>query len=676
MMGSNDQPGLIPNTCDALFNLQSDHNKAVSPITITYKVEISYSEIYAESVRDLLSKTPKLGLKVREHPVIGPYVENLTQILVEDFDGIKKLIIQGNKERITASTAMNNQSSRSHAILTVYFTQIILDPSIGKPRQVVSKINLVDLAGSERVETSEVEGIHFTEAININKSLTTLGNVISKLALQSKTKTKTKKTKVIKKPTSILKKSSHIPYRDSTLTWILKESLGGNSKTYMIATLSPSSINYNESISTLRYASNVKQIVNTVKVNEDPNDKLIRALKSEIDELRMQLAIRGSDANCPNEDLKVIREEISQREELMRERDRTWEQKLADSKMLEHQIREQHKKELEQQHIKHQQQIENVLSEKIELEKRLAELSQTPRDDDPALRTITTELLKHQEERGAELLKQQDEVKREILTKQEEQNAEVLRKQLEMQQELFRQQEEMKRAILEVQLNNNAEIVKKYEAKIDIMQSELDKQQLLNTESTAELNSIKIAHETSIKEIEELKTYNTKLKHDLTLAQRELQTQIRRFDEERTTQSKQIQQLKHKNHLLEIDVAKNSPTDDKYKELQKNCKLLDERVAQTNAELSAIEQKYKEVHAEITVKSHELDEIKNAYQELSVKIIKDTHTYEQLCNNISTIKIELDKQIECAKLELANPTDADLLKISEGFANILNKLKK
>jgi hypothetical protein len=630
MMGSGEQPGLIPRTCGSLFDLQADHNTASAPITIGYKVEIAYLEIYAESVRDLLSKTPKAALKVREHPVIGPYVEKLTQILVEDFESIRKLIDQGNKERATASTAMNNQSSRSHAILTIYFTQIITDPSIGKPRQVVSKINLVDLAGSERVESSEVEGINFTEAININKSLTTLGNVISKLAAQSKDKIvkKPKKSGIVKKPVkkSILKKPTHIPYRDSTLTWILRESLGGNSKTYMIATLSPSSINYNESISTLRYASNVKQIINTVKVNEDPNDKLIRALKAEIAELKMQVSLRRSDANFNGDDLSMLSEEIKQREALMQERDKSWEQKLSDSKALEERIRAQHAFELEQTQLQHQ-------NEKLELEREYerklaavaanqatqanqAEYTQPQQiiDPNPAILSLTTELISKQED-----------------------NNNVLR--------------ELKQAIIDVKNNNNSdETIRQYESKIERI--------------TIEHETIKSAHDSAIKEIAQLKANNATLKTELSTVQRELQTQLKRFDEERTSQSKQIQQLKHKNHLLESAAAQTTN-----RELHLTCSALDERIAKASSDLADIEKKYKD-------KTADMENIKIAYDELTQRIDADKEEYAKLHTMVSDMKNDLIAQIESARVELSNPTTEQLMKINEGFTAILNKLNK
>jgi len=396
MMGlDKNTDGLIPKICQQLFERQSDHNGIPSNTPITYKLEVSYVEIYSEEVRDLLSKTPNSNLKIREHPQLGPYIEGVSQILVEDYKTIKKLIDQGNKERATASTLMNSRSSRSHAILTLSFTQIMSD--IKHKHEIVSKINLVDLAGSERVEMSGVVGINFKEAININKSLSSLGIVISKLAAQSKAPVK-KTIKIKSKvkaspkgspfdspkdsPREISKQANHIPYRDSVLTWILKESLGGNSKTYVIANVSPSALNYNESLSTLRFASNAKQIVNRVKVNEDSHDKLIRVLKDEIAALKAQLASKQI-LTMSDEDLTILQDELAQREELMREKDKSWEQKLQESNRVSAQIQEELKKELDHK----TNELENLKtlivdkeldnqSHKLELEKKQLEIDE------------------------------------------------------------------------------------------------------------------------------------------------------------------------------------------------------------------------------------------------------------------------------------------------------------
>ena len=183
---------------------------------------------------------------------------------------IEELLNKGKLNRTTASTQMNDTSSRSHAIFTVKFSQAkLVENNI--PSETVSKMNLVDLAGSERADSTGATGLRLKEGSNINKSLLTFINVISALADLASNESN---------------KKNYIPYRDSVLTWLLKDSLGGNSKTYIIATISPADINYAETISTLRYANRAKNIMNKPTVNEDPNVKLIRELRGEIDCLK------------------------------------------------------------------------------------------------------------------------------------------------------------------------------------------------------------------------------------------------------------------------------------------------------------------------------------------------------------------------------------------------------
>jgi hypothetical protein len=337
MMGdtSNDC-GLIPRICHGVFNY-TEHQTLV---------EMSYLEIYSEEVRDLLKKSNIAGgLVIRQHPEYGPYVEGLSRVCVTNQDMVKRYIEQGNNERSIASTLLNNKSSRSHAIMTLYITQIITENNV-KIKEIYSKVNLVDLAGSEKIEISGVAGVQLTEAIKINKSLSTLGLVISKLAMSSnptsasnlfpsepkkKIQPNTSRgpqSKIPVRDSSNIKLQDHIPFRDSKLTWILKESLGGNSKTSMLATISPSSLNYSETLGTLRYALNAKHIINKVAVNQDMNDKLVSVLKSEIETLKMQLKLQSK---TPTQNYEQLAEELAQRETLMREREKTWEQRLEES---------------------------------------------------------------------------------------------------------------------------------------------------------------------------------------------------------------------------------------------------------------------------------------------------------------------------------------------------------
>ncbi|XP_053500060.1 kinesin-like protein KIF1B isoform X6 [Ictalurus furcatus] len=275
MMGKQEegQEGIIPQLCEELFEKINDNNNE----DISYSVEVAYMEIYCERVRDLLNPKNKGNLRVREHPLLGPYVEDLSKLAVTSYTDIADLMDAGNKARTVAATNMNETSSRSHAVFTIVFTQRKHDNETDLSTEKVSKISLVDLAGSERADSTGAKGTRLKEGANINKSLTTLGKVISALAEVSKKK----------------KKTDFIPYRDSVLTWLLRENLGGNSRTAMVAALSPADINYDETLSTLRYADRAKQIKCNAVINEDPNAKLVRELKDEVTRLRDLLKAQG-----------------------------------------------------------------------------------------------------------------------------------------------------------------------------------------------------------------------------------------------------------------------------------------------------------------------------------------------------------------------------------------------
>ncbi|XP_070801757.1 kinesin-like protein KIF1A isoform X11 [Pituophis catenifer annectens] len=281
MMGKQekDQQGIIPQLCEDLFSRINDTTND----NMSYSVEVSYMEIYCERVRDLLNPKNKGNLRVREHPLLGPYVEDLSKLAVTSYNDIQDLMDSGNKARTVAATNMNETSSRSHAVFNIIFTQKRHDAETDITTEKVSKISLVDLAGSERADSTGAKGTRLKEGANINKSLTTLGKVISALAEMDSGPNKNKKKK----------KSDFIPYRDSVLTWLLRENLGGNSRTAMVAALSPADINYDETLSTLRYADRAKQIRCNAVINEDPNNKLIRELKDEVARLRDLLYSQG-----------------------------------------------------------------------------------------------------------------------------------------------------------------------------------------------------------------------------------------------------------------------------------------------------------------------------------------------------------------------------------------------
>ncbi|KAF8960295.1 kinesin-like protein Klp8 [Entomortierella lignicola] len=335
-MGYGEERGIIPLSCHELFR-RIEANK--DP-TLSYRVEVSYMEIYCERVRDLLNPKNKGHLKVREHPSLGPYVEDLSKLMVTSFRDIESLMNEGNKARTVAATNMNETSSRSHAVFTVLLTQKRHDAETRLDTEKVSRICLVDLAGSERANSTGATGARLKEGANINKSLTTLGKVISALAdASSSTAIATKK--------GAKKAAEFIPYRDSVLTWLLKDCLGGNSKTTIIAALSPADVNYDETLSTLRYADQAKRIKNKAVVNEDPNARLIRELKEELQDLRSKLNIYdpihvGADVKAPNDLVTIVdhhgntrtltkdqlQDEVQASEKIMAELNETWEEKL------------------------------------------------------------------------------------------------------------------------------------------------------------------------------------------------------------------------------------------------------------------------------------------------------------------------------------------------------------
>jgi len=269
MEGYSDPPelkGIIPNSFAHIF----DAIKSAAEGT-RYLVRASFLEIYNEEIRDLLSTEYKKKLEIRENVNSGVYVDGLTMRVVKSVAQIDEVQKDGKKNRSTGATAMNQTSSRSHSIFTIVVESSDTGPD-GESRIKVGKLNLVDLAGSERQSKTQAEGDRLKEAININKSLSALGNVISAL---------------------VDNKSSHIPYRDSKLTRLLEDSLGGNTKTVMIANCGPADYNYEETISTLRYANRAKQIKNKPKINEDPKDAMLRQFQDEIMRLRKQLEEGG-----------------------------------------------------------------------------------------------------------------------------------------------------------------------------------------------------------------------------------------------------------------------------------------------------------------------------------------------------------------------------------------------
>ena len=342
------EKGIIPNTCEQLFQ----RIEANADPELSFRVECSMLEIYNERIRDLFvpfSYRPTMaeklkgsdaGLKVRDHPTLGVHVEGLLCAPVASYAQVERLMSEGTKNRTIAATNMNETSSRAHTICSLKLTSTRVsssssssDSSSGgttagsrsnsglqntiKAVDRTSLINLVDLAGSERQRASGVVGDRLKEAGAINKSLSALGNVISALAYNSglASELPAKRAKRLAAHASRLAAdqarglvsaaaasaataaaassgglTKHVPYRDSVLTHLLRNSLGGNARTTMLAAISPADVNFEETLSTLRYADRAKQIKNTPVVNEGVDEKLVRDLKAQVEALRAELA--------------------------------------------------------------------------------------------------------------------------------------------------------------------------------------------------------------------------------------------------------------------------------------------------------------------------------------------------------------------------------------------------
>jgi kinesin family protein 5 len=261
--------GIVPRATTYLFDLLTER---VTNSKKTYSVKCSFIELYNDQVRDLLDASRR-NLKVRETPSAGVWIEDVTEETVHNTQDVFNLIYAGLEFRAMSTTMMNESSSRSHCIFTFNINQVSLEDST----TVISKLNLVDLAGSERVNRSGATGLTLTEAKNINQSLSCLGNCI--LALT--------------------KKTPHVPYRESKLTHILKESIGGNCKTFLVITLSPLVRDVDETISTMRFGVRAKFIQSVVRVN---NIKNIQSLEAEIQALKKYISnmkLEGKGGSSP-----------------------------------------------------------------------------------------------------------------------------------------------------------------------------------------------------------------------------------------------------------------------------------------------------------------------------------------------------------------------------------------
>lgn len=376
MMGTDSDPnlkGIIPQLNDDLFVkvkekltlMQEKAEKENSNAKTKFMVSASFLEVYNEEIKDLLNPSDR-KLKIHEHPKQGIYVEDLCELVVRDSKDLLKLIYQGNAVRRVAATKMNEESSRSHSVFTIKIEQQTVTELAGgvtREQTVKAKLNLVDLAGSERAAKTGASGSTLKEGANINLSLMALGNVINMLSEGKKVKNKV------------------IPYRDSKLTRLLQESLGGNAATTMIAAISPADYNYSETLSTLRYANRAKSIANALTRNEDSNERMIRDLKSQIEELKRQLEQGvtgggGVDSNSDELERKLRDMEANQlnafeeKERLSKalEEERQSNMNMVISEMM-HSVKE--------QKVMHMKNIKRLTNEKTQLTKGMKDTKES-----------------------------------------------------------------------------------------------------------------------------------------------------------------------------------------------------------------------------------------------------------------------------------------------------------
>lgn len=321
------QMGLIPYVLEGLF---MQHRAKFKNDEL--RIWISFMEIYNEQIRDLLSPgRDTTDLKVRDHPEVGAYVPGLTEAPCSEISDVKSLLDFGTKKRVTAVTNMNAGSSRSHAVFTIRAQRLTGSKPAGNKKDdrksLSSRVNLVDLAGSERIAKSGADGLRLREGCAINQSLTALGLVIKQLAEIQRDPGKRRRN-------SVDERTKAIPFRASKLTFLLRESLAGNSRTFMVGAVSPASISADETISTLRFASSVKRVKTVALQNVNKKQEAVASLQAEVARLAEMLANAGAQG-AGDATVKTLHDDLEERERLLQEMTKSHGQQLAEAKLVQ-----------------------------------------------------------------------------------------------------------------------------------------------------------------------------------------------------------------------------------------------------------------------------------------------------------------------------------------------------
>eukprot|EP00658_Telonema_sp_P-2_P035329 TRINITY_DN2570_c0_g1_i2.p1 TRINITY_DN2570_c0_g1~~TRINITY_DN2570_c0_g1_i2.p1 ORF type:complete len:746 (+),score=232.79 TRINITY_DN2570_c0_g1_i2:511-2748(+) len=395
--------------------------------TQEFLVRASYLEIYNEEIRDLLGKDSKSKLDLKEDKDKGVYVKDLNTFVVRNVQEIDHVMNVGQKNRTVGATLMNQDSSRSHSIFTITVETSEPDPANPAKNKIrAGKLNLVDLAGSERQGKTGATGDRLKEATKINLSLSALGNCISALVDGT---------------------STHVPYRDSKLTRMLQDSLGGNTKTVMVATIGPADYNYDETISTLRYANRAKNIKNKPKINEDPKDAMIREFQEEIARLQAQLegAGGGDDDDWADEGAEaeaeieyVTKQEVEEVEEVVIKRVITGD---AEKVLMEMEGKNEAEKAAILEQMKQQAKLEATAKAKAEEQRQAVIAKQHERQELEQKLTLMQDKMLHGQALTREQQEEADRVASE-LHRAEIEMEERRRQEARMQEEILERQED------------------------------------------------------------------------------------------------------------------------------------------------------------------------------------------------------------------------------------------
>ena len=680
MMGYEEQKGIIPQLNDDLWvKIQEKINKLNEQIAeqqaaltnatqsekekakpdMKFMITVSFLEVYNEDIKDLLNPSDK-KLKIHESPQLGIYVDGLCELVVRDAADVMRLIYQGTAVRHVAATQMNDQSSRSHSVFTIKIEQRTvtnLSDSRQREQMVKAKVNLVDLAGSERAGKTGATGATLKEGANINKSLMTLGNVINLLAEGVNKKNGTRV----------------IPYRESKLTRLLQESLGGNSATIMIASISPADYNYQETVSTLKYANRAKSIENAVTRNEDSSERMIRDLQQQIEALKAQLAASASGA-VPGAvestgDSELTQQQIAMNEELqkkLKEMEESqlsaWEEKERLSKQLElerqqnvNTVMSQMMQDVKQQKVLHMKNIKRLTNEKALLTKNYKEM----KDSNSALKVALDEHIARyqqlqsqfdsfEEENFEEGLegKSQEEIDRIVAERQAEhdKNTEELANEMvplltkiEQDRQLYMDQRE--------QLNRMKTRLSKIEGEITEERAEL-----VATAGILQQNDKireQIQEEERLKMQQEFDTVMKSAQEKLEAERREVRETISLQMEEEMNKLKT--ELKMCKSLLKMEESKNQEYSERIASMQDYTDQLEQRLADSEVAQEASQEEIESLKHQIEVleqENHELHDHNATLSEELLYVQKDGKAkIEMLQNNH-------EKMLEEAKFDI------------------------